>query len=219
MSLCGTMAGTRAHRKRKEPLCEACLTVQRETRRDLYHRAAKHRRKCPQGHVLSDENVWIYPSGRRVCRICYPQQCGTRAGYERHIRHREPACEPCLAAHRVHARQYNPKRNRTKAAQCRQGHDLSDRYVNTAGRRYCPICKEERRGRFDPAKCGTTAGEAAHRRYGVPTCEPCRQAATRYEQSRRRTRAKPTEERPALRIPAFLIEMYEGEEELSDLAG
>lgn len=32
--------------------------------------------------------------------------CGTRAGYERHRRRKEQACEPCLAANRAYAAEY-----------------------------------------------------------------------------------------------------------------
>jgi hypothetical protein len=32
------------------------------------------------------------------------QPCGTQAAYQRHVRHHETACEPCLAAERRRAK-------------------------------------------------------------------------------------------------------------------
>lgn len=35
-----------------------------------------------------------------------PQPCGTKAGYQRHLRRREPACDPCTAANTAHRREH-----------------------------------------------------------------------------------------------------------------
>lgn len=43
---------------------------------------------------------------------------GTEGAYQRHIRHREPACDPCRAAHTAVCRQRRARRRSTSHAQC-----------------------------------------------------------------------------------------------------
>lgn len=36
--------------------------------------------RCGKGHPMTDENVYAYPSGRRVCRTCDRERRGRKAG-------------------------------------------------------------------------------------------------------------------------------------------
>ena len=38
---------------------------------------------------------------------------------------------------------------------------------------------------FDPSRCGETAGYFRHLHYGVPLCDPCREAKNTYDRKRR----------------------------------
>lgn len=42
-------------------------------------------------------------------------QCGTEAGYVRHVRHKEKACEACKEAHRIDVAQRRPSRAKAAA--------------------------------------------------------------------------------------------------------
>jgi len=44
---------------------------------------------------------------------------------------------------------------------------------------------DKRRRVFDPSKCGETAGYSRHLHYGVPLCDPCRDAKNAYDRRRR----------------------------------
>lgn len=66
---CGTPAGNHRHRRRNEPICEACRIAQ-----NLYMRELR--------------------TGQRMSWA----QCGTRAGYDRHRREGTPTCDLCRAA-------------------------------------------------------------------------------------------------------------------------
>ena len=192
--VCGTPNGYRRHHRYNEHPCEAC----KRANADIYYL----KKKCPNGHSLA--NAWVYPSGARVCRTCYPHECGTRSGYTRHLRYNETPCAACRRANADHSQSINKRRIRKKK-NCPKGHPLSDEHITAGGRRFCPVCREARR-KFDPAKCGTTAGAAAHRYYKVPSCEPCRKAeklARELCRKPRESRAKPTPVRQPLSLPSW----------------
>jgi hypothetical protein len=75
--VCGTQAALYRHRRDGEH-CETCLQAERD-------RAAEQRR------TMRERN----PRVRKV------QPCGTDAAYRRHKKAGEPACAPCVEAHRA----------------------------------------------------------------------------------------------------------------------
>lgn len=76
---CGTTGGYARHVRLKEPVCTPC----REAKNAYWHdRDAQHR----QERGLS-------PRPRKKVA-----ECGTRSGYMRHLRLKEPTCAPCRAA-------------------------------------------------------------------------------------------------------------------------
>lgn len=55
------------------------------------------------------------PDGRCLIKRFRPQfPCGTQPGYISHIRKREPACDRCLRAHRIHTRANGIRHGGTK---------------------------------------------------------------------------------------------------------
>lgn len=94
-------------------------------------------------------------------------ECGTTAGFSRHRRMRETICEPCREAHRARER---------------------ERYWEKKGMNAPP-----RRG-YRKAKCGTTAGDKAHRDRGEKPCENCLQARAEYQRRSKMPTVGPTRE-------------------------
>jgi len=52
-------------------------------------------------------------------------------------------------------------------------------------RRGAPLDEDRRRREFDPSFCGTVSGSKRHHHYGVPLCQPCRDAKNAYDRARR----------------------------------
>lgn len=42
----------------------------------LARRVPRHKTHCPQGHPYDDENTYISPDGRRMCRACRNDHTG-----------------------------------------------------------------------------------------------------------------------------------------------
>lgn len=63
------------------------------------------------------------------------QPCGTKAGYQRHLRRRETACDPCTAANSAHRREHfdgSRTRNRLYQQAVRSANKrLQDMYPGT----------------------------------------------------------------------------------------
>lgn len=92
-----------------------------------------------------------------------PDKCGTLTGYRRHIKAKQPACQPCKTANAAASRDYEA---RSKLGMIRRG--------------------------FNPDKCGTYAGYKRHDRTGVPACDACLSAYADYMhdyRARRKTAA------------------------------
>lgn len=109
-------------------------------------------------HDLNEPIRTIYPARKP------PQQrkdagtgcgvaIGTPAGYKRHQKANENACDPCKEALAEYSRDYRAK--------IRSG----ERFV--------------RKG-FTPDRCGTYAGYIHHGRQDVPACKPCLKAYREY---------------------------------------
>lgn len=79
VAVCGTTGGYARHKRLGEPVCDSCRDAKNAYWRD--HGAA---RRADQGKTIS--------SRREVA------ECGTRSGYMRHLRLKEPTCAPCRAA-------------------------------------------------------------------------------------------------------------------------
>lgn len=83
--------------------------------------------------------------------VTYPN-CGTEAGYRRHLKEGTLSCQPCRDRHASYTRAY---RERLKTVPAR-----------VPG--------------FDPSKCGTYAGYARHQRAADPACDACLTAYADY---------------------------------------
>jgi hypothetical protein len=96
-------------------------------------------------HVYWDSEASLPPL--RASRAA----CGTQAGYKRHRRLGEDACESCKAAERERTRLYSEKRRR-EAGILPKG-----------------------------ARCGTSGGYRSHKSKGEPPCPECRDARNAYQ--------------------------------------
>lgn len=83
---CGTPAAYTRHRRRGEPVDDACAEARKAEKRTQYANGS-----VPRGPL---------------------QPCGTNAAYERHRWHGEPIDEGCREAHRAWMRRYNRDRRR-----------------------------------------------------------------------------------------------------------
>lgn len=93
----GTQAGAKAHRDRKEPICEECREAENKRYRERYYK------KAPWMHpqevnMECERRTKKFPNGTT----------GTNAGFGAHERAGETPCEPCLKA----KREYNAARMR-----------------------------------------------------------------------------------------------------------
>lgn len=118
--------------------------------------------------------------------------CGTRAGYRWHQNNGDPICDECAAAHadymREYMRKYRPliqhgtmtayrahlKAQETPCDECKAVNATYQREYSH-NRRHVKVRRE-----WSDKKCGTVAGYAAHYRYGVDACEPCKKAYSLY---------------------------------------
>lgn len=91
----GTNAGYRQHRERRVELCDKCRAARRQYNRDLKARNAKKLQQSPIGDVCGERR-------------------GTCAGYQRHIRHGQPACDPCKQTNSKTSAMYNARRRKAK---------------------------------------------------------------------------------------------------------
>lgn len=124
-----------------------------------------------------------------------PTNCGTRAGYQKHHRNKETACDECNQAHAEYMRDYM----QNYIPRIQHGTMTGYRAHNKAGETPCDECRavnaqyqadyKKRRARgqirhgWTGEKCGTVAGYAMHYRYGVKVCPQCRAAQTIYQRS------------------------------------
>lgn len=123
--------------------------------------------------------------------------CGTVAAYERHSRNGEPIDDACRAAHteyRRKQRQQQPRqtgcgtrpgyrahlaRGEDACAPCRQANADADRRLRNTGttkpKPPAPVTPvtEDSRLAAGVARCGTTDGYKAHRRWSEKACQPC----------------------------------------------
>jgi hypothetical protein len=122
-------------------------------------------------------------------------KCGTRAGYQKHHRNKEAACDECAQAHAEYMRDYMTNYIPNMVHGTMTGY----RAHNKAGETPCDECKavnaqykadyKKRRARgqirhgWTDEKCGTVAGYSMHYRYGVKVCPRCRAAQTIYQRS------------------------------------
>lgn len=93
-----------------------------------------------------------------------PKACGTYAGYRRHIKAKEPTCQPCKDANAAYARDYDV---RNKAGRIKKG--------------------------WTPDKCGTVAGWNLHNRHAYPMCAACRDAYRVYRNAHRAKQRQTTQ--------------------------
>ena len=140
---CGTPAAYRAHRKRGEHPCAACIDAENTYRRGRY--AEQHPRHKPRRRVaVCGTHGGLgrhYRRGEPLCRICRdfsnayqrglrarkritagtPErravaECGTRSGYNAHRRREETACGPCSQANTAESRDRRAQKKRKEKA-------------------------------------------------------------------------------------------------------
>lgn len=92
---CGTYNGYSAHIRKGTPVCEPCRDARRAYKRGL-------------------ELAQTTGDGRRRPKVFDPTMCGTRPGYQQHLRHGIPACMECRRASAEYLRNY--RANIRKAA-------------------------------------------------------------------------------------------------------
>lgn len=126
-----------------------------------------------------------------------PENCGTRAGYKQHKRHRTDICQPCQDANNDYMAEYNRRRREPRTLKPCGTHAAYNRHLKH-GETPCAPCTEGhrdylRRSRKDtwgatrlvtrplnPENCGTYKGYKAHKRRGQDACPPCATARTEY---------------------------------------
>lgn len=113
----GTYAGFMRHRRAKESPCEPCDSAYRMYgRKKQMERSKRGEKPCPgcnkPMHYRSKQCLTCFHSGN------YPgaSQCGTRAAYRRHLRHKEVPCELCREAERLFQREAKVKRDQDRKA-------------------------------------------------------------------------------------------------------
>jgi hypothetical protein len=89
-SKCGTYPGYQQHARTGTPKCQPCKDANAAYSRDYAARVKT-------GQV------------RELHRGFRDDACGTYAGYCRHLRHKVPACGPCLDASRDHTAKHRAK--------------------------------------------------------------------------------------------------------------
>ena len=126
--------------------------------------------------------------------------CGTHGGYNRHVRHGHPPCDPCRDAANVYQRQRRAAQPKTgrRLAECgtmsaykrhlRWGEQPDDQCRQAARDEWA--ARRRRRGQPERATdlCGTISGPNWHRRRGEPVCDNCKTVFNAYQREYRRTR-------------------------------
>lgn len=145
-----------------------------------------------------------------------PAECGTLAAYHRHSRAGEPIDEACRAAATEYRRerrgamprntgcgtrsgyQAHRKRGEKACAPCRQANtDADNRLRRTGTTKPKPVVEEPRPLPAGVARCGTTDGYDAHKRWQEPACQPC-QAAHDTDTEQRQAAARAAAAVPSL---------------------
>lgn len=150
----GKPAGRAAHRAANEPLCSECL--ESETGWQEQQRKAASSGP-PPGMACAAQSGW-YKDGAT----------GKAAGYRRHQRAGEVACDACRAAYRDEQRMYRQTSSRRPR---RSAGDVL-------------VCAKPT-DRYPDGRTGTPAGCNAHNWVGEPPCEACNTAGNWYARVRR----------------------------------
>lgn len=139
---CGTDSGYRRHHRFNTEVCEPCRQAHKDrTRIDNGNRSARKSRAKSTGPRSA------------AARQQRGNRCGTRPGYDDHIKLRTPSCGPCRAALAAYRR---------------------DVYARQAAERGVNVKPQNK------AQCGTLGGRSAHRRKNEQVCRACLDAANVY---------------------------------------
>lgn len=101
---------------------EAVTCSENVSRGDLFNRKKTH---CVKGHLLSGENLYTFPDGRRSCRIC-------------------------RAAARVRCANKKTKVKMADRTHCPKGHEYTkeNTFVSSKNQRSCKLCREASRKKY-----------------------------------------------------------------------
>lgn len=152
---CGTERGWRTHKANNERPCKWCLAWKE-----------KADTPAPLVIVAPVKRTRTATSGKAAKE---PKPCGTNAAYQRHMRNKEKACDPCTKAAAAYRKELDDKARAAKGLPLAEG-----RAAWLAAH---------------PSLCGTAAGRGRHKRDKEPVCEPCRVAYNADKRARYAERA------------------------------
>lgn len=205
----GTAYGFTLHHRLGETPCPLCVTAETQRR--------AHRKE--RARTWAQENADLANSRRRERRAHERQdrdtKCGTYAGYKRHKRAHEPACEACETAYRDYTKaakqrardgltqprnKLTEEQARTIAARKAAGEivlDLAAEYGVSESAIYRAVKRHAPDAARHHAPCGTYAAYMRHQRHNEPACDPCRDAYREYRRAQsKRARAGQSLPRP-----------------------
>lgn len=201
--VCGTERGFVKHKRQPEPACGPCQEAHETSleKGRVERAAAKVAGMAEAMATAADRFPDPVPRAPRPVRTPKAprelQPCGTPAGRARHLKRKEPVCEPCRLAYNADARELHAKRTKPmdrshivcgtvegygrhtwlKTPPCRPCLG-----AKAAASRASYVRKTEP---LPPAECGTTRGYRKHTTDKTPYCQPCRNAYNQRRAERR----------------------------------